>query len=536
MKRVESGPPRGGGRPACRSGRSFTSGWRPPPERAGLPQSTDRKRDACGHDRRRALFVPFLALLAASPVHAAKIGGFTELGTWDQLVRFLSLGDPAVRAAVLGSVFLGISCGLLGSFLVVRKLALAGDTLAHAVLPGVALGFLWNMTKDPVAMALGAVGAGLLGTLGVSWIKETTHIKEDSALGLVLAGFYGLGIVLITMIQGLPGANKGGLDKFLFGQAAALAPGDLWMMGGVAAASLVVVTVLHKELVVTSFDPAFARSLGLPVRWLQHLLMVLLAFAVVTALQAVGAVLVSAMLITPAAAAYLLTDRMGRMLALASGFGVLAGLTGALLSFLGSNYPTGPFMVMGASAVFLGAFLFGPRHGVVPRFLRRRSRRARVRDENTLKAIYQVREAAAFSREGVALEELAARLRDPVGVARARVRALERRALGRLEPGNGRVYLLPEGWLRACAVVRNHRLWELYLTHSAQIPADHVHDDAEVIEHVLGEDIVRRLERLLDFPERDPHGRLIPSLTDLQRSLSLHPERSVATGFKQPAP
>jgi len=480
------------------------------------------------------MFVMACALVPE--LHAAKIGEISETSLGGQVVRFLSLRDPVVRAAVIGAVLLGVSCGLLGSFLVVRKLALAGDALAHAVLPGLALGYLWAMTKDPIAMAIGAVAAGVLGTTAVTWIKETTHIKEDSALGLVLGAFYALGIALITMIQGLPGGNKSGLDKFLFGQAAALSSADLWLVGGVALVGGLVVLLLYKELVTSSFDPGFAQAAGLPVRALQAVLMVVLACAVVTGLQAVGAVLMAAMLITPAAAAYLLTDRMPRMLALASGFGVFAGLLGAFLSFMRSNLPTGPFMVVAASAVFAAAFLFAPRHGVVPRWWRTHRRRSRIRDENTLKAVYQVREESDFADERVTVEDVARRLRESVPEARRRLAALSAASFASPIDAEDRVSLHPEGWLRACAVVRNHRLWELYLTHSAHYAADHVHDDAEVIEHVLGEDTVRQLERLLDFPERDPHGKLIPSLADLQRSLSLHPERPVATGYRQPLP
>jgi manganese/zinc/iron transport system permease protein len=288
--------------------------------------------------------------------------------------------------------------------------------------------------------------------------------------------------------------------------------------------------------VASSFDPGFSRAAGLPVRGLQILLMLLLAFAVVTALQAVGAVLVSALLITPAAAAYLLTDRMPRMLVLSASFGVTAGMLGSFFSFLGNNLPTGPFMVMAASAVLVCAFLFGPRHGVLPRLLRRKNRQEKVRDENTLKAIYHVREQEGFTREGVALDALGIRFQETPAEIRTRLASIERRGFGTVSPENNRAYLNPEGWLRACAVVRNHRLWELYLTNSANYSADHVHEDAEVIEHVLGEEIVRKLERLLNFPAHDPHGKLIPSLVDLQQSLSVHPQRPAATGYQQPTP
>ena len=256
------------------------------------------------------LFALFLFLSFVVEAYAAKIGDIEETSIVEQAVRFFHFQDRAVRYAIFGSILLGISCGLLGSFIVVRKLALVGDTLSHAVPPGVALGFLWSATKDPLAIFIGATLFGLLSTVAISLIKQTTRVKEDSALGMVLAGFYGLGIVLFTMIQNLPTGHKAGIDKFLFGQAAALSQDDLILMGIVTFLALFLILLFYKELLATSFDGGFASSIGIPVAPFHYLIMLLLAFAIVVSLQAVGVVLISAMLITPAAAAYLLTDRM----------------------------------------------------------------------------------------------------------------------------------------------------------------------------------------------------------------------------------
>jgi ABC-type Mn2+/Zn2+ transport system permease subunit/Mn-dependent DtxR family transcriptional regulator len=458
-----------------------------------------------------------LALLLPTTLQAAKISELGETTFAAQAIRFFSFQDPAVRYALLGSMLLGITCGLLGSFIVVRKMALVGDALSHAVLPGVAIGFLWNMSKDPIAIFIGATVAGLLGTMVVGWIKETTHLKEDTALGLVLATFFGVGVCLLTMIQQLPTGNKSGIDKFLFGQAAAIGPDDVRLMAVVTVLSVIVITLFYKEFLVTSFDAGFARAAGFPAQAMHYLLMLLLAFAIVIALQAVGVVLVSAMLITPAASAYLLTDRLSRMLWLSATFGLLAGATGAFLSFLGPNFPTGPFMVLGATAVFALAFLFGPRHGIVNRWFRRHSRARRIQRENTLKSVYHVLEGRDFKGEGVSLTELAERRRETVEEASRQAAALRRHGFATLHEEGNVIFLTPGGWQVACNIVRNHRLWELYLTNAAQIAADHVHDDAEKIEHVLGDEAVRRLEKRLAFATRDPHGRPIPGLADIQR-------------------
>ncbi|MCW5552493.1 MAG: metal ABC transporter permease [Verrucomicrobiae bacterium] len=479
-----------------------------------------------------ALPVLFTLCAALASAHADRIGDLGEVTIREQALRFVSLQDPTVRYAVLGSVLLGITCGLLGSFIVVRKMALVGDALSHAVLPGVALGFLWHTSKDPLAIFIGATVAGLLGTVVVGLVQQTTRLKEDTALGMVLATFFAVGVCLMTMIQRLPTGNKSGLEKFLFGQAAAIGPDDLQLMAVVTGLTLLAVFVLYKEFLVTSFDEGFARASGFPARVIHYTLMLLLAGAVVIALQAVGVVLVSAMLITPAAAAYLLTDRMNRMLWLSAGFGMLAGVAGAFFSFLGPSLPTGPFMVLGATAVFGGAFFFGPRHGLVTRWWRQRSRAQRVQRENTLKSVYHVLEGRQFQGEGVSLRELAERRRETVEEARQQAAELCRHALATLHEEGNLIFLTPAGWQLACAIVRNHRLWELYLTNAAQIAADHVHEDAERIEHVLGEEVVRELERRLDYATQDPHGRPIPSWADLRQGAApnVRPDDTVGYG------
>ena len=497
---------------------------------------------------------------------SAQKAGANYQGFAHRFRRLLDLSDTGVanmRRALLGSVLLGISCGLLGSFIVVRRMALFGDTLSHAVLPGVMFGFLATglvvvgaggvivtadqfvnapldsldkmrtadgalglqfspgaMTKNPVLIFLGATAAGLLGGVVVAFVRRATRLKEDTALGLVLASFYAVGVCLLTRIQGLESARITGLTEFMFGQAALLSEADLKLMAVVAALSLLIVLLFYKELLLTSFDHGYARATGFPVRAIQYTLMLLLAFSVVVALQAVGVVLVSALLITPAAAAYMLTDRMHRMIWLSVAFGVFAGVSGALLSFFYDSLPTGPFMVLGATFIFVLAFLFSPRHGVVNRWARQRSRAQRVQRENTLKAVYHVLEARGFEGEGVSLRELAERRKETEEDARRQVAALASHELVTLHDEGDGIHLTPTGWQRACEIVRNHRLWELYLTNEAKIAPDHVHDDAEVIEHVLGEEVVRQIERTLNHARTDPHGRPIPGLADLQRGLA----------------
>jgi manganese/zinc/iron transport system permease protein len=215
---------------------------------------------------------------------------------------------------------------------------------------------------------------------------------------------------------------------------------------------------------------------------------------------------------------------------------MLAGIMGAFFSFLGHQLPTGPFMVLSAAVLFAVAFFFAPSHGVIIKWWTRRSRSGRVRRENTLKAVFHVLEQEKFRQEGVTLVELAELRRQTLDGTEASCLELVRLGYGTMPPGEKAFYLTPKGMRRAQTIVRNHRLWELYLTDAANYSPDHVHDDAEEIEHILGEDLVRQLERQLNFADRDPHGKPIPSAEEI---ISAHgtvqSSPPTATGYRKPS-
>ena len=460
------------------------------------------------------LLAAILLLILAADAQAARIGELTENDPWQQARRFFTFADPGLRLGLIGALLFGATCGLLGSFIVVRKMALIGDAISHAVLPGVALGFLWSMDKDPLAILVGATVAGLTGSLVVELIQRTTKIKQDAALGIVLASFFAVGLCMIRMIQNNDGASKiTGLKSYLFGDVAVLGRQDVLTIAGVVTITVLLVILLYRQLLTIGFDREFALSIGLPVRLLDGLFQLFLAFSIVVALQAVGVVLVSALLITPAAAAYLLVNRMHHMLWVAAAIGMFAAVLGVFFSFLGSDLPTGPFMVLGASSVFLVAYLFAPRHGRITRWLRHRSRRRDVSNENTLKSIYRILERDAVGHDPgkvVQIGRLAGERRVSKADLDKDLRRLQR--VGAVEfSGQGEdVTLTGSGLEQAQRVVRNHRLWELYLTNEADYASNHVHDDAEKIEHFLSEEKVAEIERQLDYPEIDPHGQPIP--------------------------
>ncbi len=293
---------------------------------------------------------------------------------WDLLF------DYTIRNVALGSAILGAVGGALGSFAVLRRQGLLGDALAHATLPGVCVAFMLTGSKNPAVLLLGAGLSAGLGALFILAVVGGTRIKQDAALGIVLSVFFGAGIVLLTLIAGSGDAGQSGLDRFIFGQAATIVRADVVTMGLLASAAVMLLALFFKEFKLLSFDPAFAASLGFPVRALNVLLTALIVVAVVVGIQAVGVVLMAAMLITPAAAARQWTDRLSVMVSLAAAFGAASGVCGALISASGANLPTGPLIVLVATGALVVSLLLGRRHGFVWAWLAgRRNRREALR-------------------------------------------------------------------------------------------------------------------------------------------------------------
>ena len=284
---------------------------------------------------------------------------------------------------------MGVGCGLMGGFVVTRKLSLFGDTLSHAVLPGVAVGFLWSQSKNSISIIVGAMIAGFLGVFLISSLKKNTKVGLDSALGLVLSGFYAVGICLLTRIQKMEFGNQSGIDRYIFGQITGLSIQDVWAMGISCILIVFITTIFYKELLVTGFDHGFARSIGLPVDLIEYFLWILLAFSIITALQVVGVILVSALLIIPAATASIVTHKMRSLLLWSALLGLIAGVIGSYLSFLGSRLPTGPLIVLTSTLFFIIALFFHPQNGLFLKWLHLRGKGRRIALENTLKAVYQ---------------------------------------------------------------------------------------------------------------------------------------------------
>jgi manganese/zinc/iron transport system permease protein len=411
-----------------------------------------------------------------------------------EILRFLSLQDANVRFVLFGSFLLGATGGLLGSFVVLRKRSLLGDALAHAALPGVVIAFLITGSKSIIPLLIGASISGILGMLAIQAITNASRIKPDAALGLALSVFFGIGIVLLTHVQRQPLGNQSGLDKFLFGQAASLVQSDLLVMGIISLLLLIIVILFYKEFRLLCFDADFLAAQGFNSQLIDLLLMALIVLAVMVGLQAVGGVLMAAMLITPAIAARFWTNHLTRMIVLASIFGGISGILGTFFSSLATRIPTGPVMVLAATFFMIISALFAPKRGVLAKSLRYLNNQRNAAKQHVLRGFIEISEQGQ-PIEQVDLKQLAKFLEMPAAKLGRIASQLVRQRLA--EKHNGSLTLTTKGRQAALQIVKTHRLWEHYLVYRAQLEPDHVHRDADEMEHILSPDVLERLEELL---------------------------------------
>jgi manganese/zinc/iron transport system permease protein len=411
----------------------------------------------------------------------------------DNALRFLSLADANVRFVLLGSLLIGATGGMLGSFAVLRRRSLLGDALAHAALPGVALAYLATGSKALPVLLVGATLAGIVGVLAIQFITQFTRIKADSAIGIVLSVFFGIGIVLLTHIQRSGSGNQSGLDKFLFGQAASMVGDDLVVMTSLTAIIMLAVLAFYKEFKALIFDPGFLSALGFSARRVDALLMGLIVLTVMVGLQAVGVVLIAAMLITPAVAARFWSERLGTMVVVSTVFGGVAGAVGTFISSLAPRIPTGPVMVLVATFFFVVSAICAPRRGALARWRRHRQNASREQRHHFLRAHVELSDK---ERRGIfASSSLAAEL----GWKASRVERLGRKLArqGYVRRSGGRWELTEKGFEEGVFIVKSHRLWEHYLYHRSILDADHVDRPADEVEHLLTPEIIAHLEQIV---------------------------------------
>lgn len=404
----------------------------------------------------------------------------------------------------IGSMLVGITCGVLGCFVVLRRMALIGDALSHAILPGVVIALIVfgavgaSLASLPLWLLAGALLSGLATAGLINLVHRRSRTKEDSAIGIAFTAMFAIGLILIA---DLPRGTHFDLRCFIYGDPLAFNTADLWMMGTICPLVLLTVALLYHRLKLISFDPVVAAAMGVSVALFHYLLMAMLAATIVAGIKATGVILVVAMVITPASAAYQLTNRLSVML-------VLAGLIGAVSAGLGMsmafvvNTPTGPAMVIIASLIFVLAVLFSPGHGYVFDRIRRARLARHVAAEDMLKFIYR---QGPLPR-ATWLPTVGGELGIPRGILVRAFNGLIEEQL--VKADNGELILTDAGKAHAEELVRAHRLWETYLVDKAGVAPEDVHHYAEELEHA--HDLSELLDDTLGRPATDPHGSEIP--------------------------
>ena len=386
----------------------------------------------------------------------------------------LQLGYNATLVTI-GAALLGVAAGATGTFLYVGKRALVSDAISHATLPGVGLAFIFMVLlggdgRFLPGLLLGSALSAAIGLLCVSWLSTRTRLAEDAAIGAVLSVFFGLGIVLLTVIQTMSSGRQAGLETFLLGSTAGMLWNDAVIIAGGGALVLALVLLLRRPMTLVAFDSEFAASTGIDVRRTDLAMMGLALAITVVGLKIVGLILIVALLIIPAVAARFWSDRMGRVVGIAGAIGGASGWIGAALSATAPDLPTGPIIVLVAFGFFAVSLLFAPGRGVLAAVLRHRRFQARVHVRQGLLALAQ---------EQPIYEGLTLRLMRRAGLIRADGVATE------------------AGRAKAARALLDERRWQLLRADPRHEAAAARYDGLTPLETLLTADQIAELDRAL---------------------------------------
>jgi len=409
-------------------------------------------------------------------------------------------GGYNTNTVIAGTTLLGLAAGIAGVFGLLRKRSLMTDALSHATLPGIALAFILaaqlglNGRTLPVLL-IGAAVTGVLAILSIQVILRTSRLHEDAAIGIVLSVFFGAGIVGLSYIQTNVASGSAGLNSFIYGQAAAMSVPEATLMGLIAVAALLLTAALRKEFALVCFNDAFARVDGWPVSIIDLMMMSLVVLVTIAGLQAVGLLLIIAMLIIPPVAARFWTNRLVVLIGLSGVLGGTAGYLGAVTSALFPRYPAGAVIVLVAGMIFIVSLVIAPQRGVLAVVWRQFLTRLRIASEHMLEAAYE-RDSVTTTIAREAFVPLGERRGWPAWFHAFIQWTLVRRRLLRRE--GDRFVLTPLGRARGRRISRNHALWEAYLVQYAEVAPSHVDWSVDQVEHVLSDEQIAALEAVLD--------------------------------------
>lgn len=417
-----------------------------------------------------------------------------------------------MQRALVASVIVGVTCGLVGTFIMLRKMSLIGDALAHAVLPGVIIGFM-IAGKSQITLFVGAVASGIVTSLLIGFINRNSKIKEDTSIGVMFTGAFALGILLVSQLKNV----HIDLSSYLFGDILGVSNDDLILSSVIGILVLICVILFYKQLLVTSFDPTMAAVMGVSTALVHYFLMSLLSMTIVASLQSVGVILVVAMLITPAATAYLLTDRLHKMLIYSSIIGTVTAIIGLLASYH-LNFASGASMVVFATLIFMLTLMFSPSQGIVIKYYRRKKQTLSHLSQDVLKYTFKKcynDDTGEKISESLSLNKVYNELSADNKKIKNAVNILFNDKDIILNQND--ISLTEKGKEKAIKIIRSHRLWESYLVDEKIYEQDKIHDEAEELEHILTDEILDEIDDKLGYPNLDPHGSTIPEKRKVEK-------------------
>jgi ABC-type Mn2+/Zn2+ transport system permease subunit/Mn-dependent DtxR family transcriptional regulator len=406
---------------------------------------------------------------------------------------------PAFSRALLASSMVGIMCGILGCFIVLRNMALVGDAIAHAILPGVVFAFIL-VGNDAVGFFVGSVIAALLMAVAITWIQQKVNTKNDAAIGIVFTTMFAIGVIGISSINRNAGVHLD-LKDFLFGNPLGVSNEDLYLTLGVLIYVIISVTVYYRYLFATTFQSVIAQTMGISASAMHYFLMLMMAFSIVASLRTVGIILVVAMLITPAATALLLSKRLKQVIVISALVGLISAVIGLYLS-VAFETPPAPLMAVVAALFYLLAVIFSPQKGLLVRAIRKRNLQIRIRQEDLLKRAYRL-----SLDEQLTFENLQEKLAITSPALKQQLQQV--RAKNFFEKSD--LKMTNKGKEVAERLIRAHRLWETYQVEKMGLSEHQIHDEAERYEHLFSEELIDEVDNHLGYPTVDPHGSPIPS-------------------------
>lgn len=425
------------------------------------------------------------------------------MDTLHQLFVEPFVGNSYLLRAIVAGCLVAISSGVIGCLIILRRMAFLGDAISHSMLAGVTGGYLlmkvlYGREAHFAAMIVGALIAGFTTVVLVSFVSRVSRIKEDTAIGIMYTGIFALGGAMASIFSHYIHLD---LFHFVMGDVLAVDAERLWMMAGVSAIVLFVVILWYRQLLLTAFDPIMAASIGMPVLLVHMLMTTCTSLVVVSAVQIVGVILVVGLLITPAATAYLLTNRLSRMMALAAFFGITSVVCGVYIS-VWFNVATSPPIVLFSTFQFMAVLVFSPKFGLIPVWLRRRAAIPHSLAEDILGCLRRDPQPATSMSTIIANVPT-----DGQSLRKSLQRMIGRGLIEGLE--NDSYRLTEAGVLEARRLLRAHRIWEAYLARVGT-PTEEIHHRADILEHVNDEAAVDYLDDRMGHPITDPHGQEIP--------------------------